>query len=108
MSESDLQAAVCEALRRIGCRVHENRVVRKGQRATGAGKGSPDLLVSIPGARPRWVEMVWMELKTDEGRVSQAQKDWHAQATLVGERVAVVRSVTEALAVVNAIRGGRA
>lgn len=106
--EARLQQAVCAALRGIGCRVHENIVVRKGRRATGAGKGSPDLLVAVPGVRPRWAEHVWLELKTDEGVVSQAQRDWHAEAALAGERVHVVRSVLEAVEVVTRLRQGGA
>jgi hypothetical protein len=108
MTESELQKAVCEALRRVGCGVTVNVVVRKGRRATGGGKGSADLLVAIPGARPRWAEVVWMELKLPKtGRVSPEQEAWHAEQRSFGMRVEVVRSVTEALAIVNAIRGGR-
>lgn len=102
--EAALQRAVCHALRAIGCRVHENIVVRHGRRATGAGTGSPDLLVAVPGVRPKWAEHVWLELKTPTGRVRPGQTEWHAEAARAGERVHVVRSVAEAIAVVTDLR----
>jgi hypothetical protein len=110
VSEADLQSDIVKALRAAGCRVHVNVVVRKGKRATGCGKGSADLLVAIAGARvgSRRPEYVWLEIKTDEGRPSKAQIEWHADSDRFGERVAIVRSVTEALSVVTAIRFGRA
>jgi hypothetical protein len=110
MSETALQADIVKALKAYGCRVHVNVVVKKRGRATGAGAGSPDLLVAIAGARAnsRRPEYVWLEIKTDEGRRSPGQVEWHTDADRFGERVATVRSVLEAIAVVQAIRFGRA
>jgi hypothetical protein len=43
------------------------------------------------------VGRTWLETKTDKGRLSEAQRLMHARITAAGERVAVVRSVAEAL-----------
>lgn len=102
MSEANLQSAVCDALRRIGCRVHENRVTISRNRATGAGKGSPDLIVGVPGVIPGWLAYVWMELKMPKtGRVSDAQHRFRADEEAAGGKVFVVRSVDEAIKVVT-------
>lgn len=98
--ESDLQAAVIGALEACGCWPIVNRVVRHRGGATGLGLGSPDLVVVVPthGA-------ICLELKRDKAsKPSREQVAWHARAKVFGLPVYVVRSVTEALATVTAIR----
>lgn len=103
--ESDLQTACIGAARSIGCEAFANVVVRKGKRATGLGKGSPDVLCVIPGVR---AEYIWFELKTPTGRRSPAQIEWHAKAARLGMRVYTIQSVTEMVACITAVRFGRA
>lgn len=47
--------------------------------------GMPDRLVLLPDAR-----VVWVELKTDKGKLSQVQKYRHAELTRAGQRVVVL------------------
>lgn len=49
-------------------------------------KGTPDRLVLLPGGH---LELV--ELKTDTGVVSPAQRLWHDRAALLGTKVHVLR-----------------
>lgn len=48
-------------------------------------KGAPDRLVLLPGGK---IELV--ELKTDAGRISPAQRLWHDRAKLLGTTVHVI------------------
>lgn len=108
--ERELQDACVAAAKACGCWPIENVVVLKGKRVTGLGAGSPDLLVIVPAAEPNGrPAYVWFELKRDgKSKRSPAQVRWHAQAALLKMRVYTVRSVTEMLAVIQAVRFGRA
>lgn len=55
-----------------------------------AEAGTPDLCLPALG---------WLEVKTQDGALSPSQVAWHARAAREGVRVAVVRSVGEAVAV---------
>lgn len=102
--ESDLQAAIVDALERCGCWVMVNRVVRHRRQPTGLGTGSPDLLVVIPTHG-----VLFVECKRDAAsKPSPEQIAFHNRARLFGVRSIVVRSVAEVLAAVQAIRAGRA
>lgn len=102
--ESELQEAIVRALEACGCWPMVNRVVKHRRAPTGLGTGSPDLLVAIPTHG-----LVWLECKRDAAsKPSPEQVAFHARLRMFGQRVYVVRSVAESLAVVQAIRGGRA
>lgn len=111
MSETDLSRAITKALTQLGhivVRVHSGKVraVAPGakwpQRAKGlhwlqlADKGTPDRVVLSPNGLT-----TWLEVKTPKGRLSPEQVRWHERAKKGGHRVAVVRSVTEALQAVS-------
>ncbi len=63
------------------------------------GRGAPDLLCEIV-RDGLWIA-VWMEVKTDEGVLSKDQQEWHAAARKMHRNVCVVRSIAQALAVVD-------
>ena len=65
----------------------------------GLGRGSPDLVVGVRG------RVLFRELKAEGGRLSPEQVEWHAQARLRGLDVDVWRSVAEAVAAVEEVRG---
>ena len=65
----------------------------------GLGRGSTDLVVGVRG------RVLFRELKTEDGRLSPEQIEWHAQARLRGLDVDVWRSVAEAVAAVEEVRG---
>jgi len=66
----------------------------------GLGRGSTDLVVGVRG------RVLFRELKTEGGRLSPEQIEWHAQARLRGLDVDVWRSVAEAVAAVEEVRRG--
>jgi len=77
---------IVEALERAGAFV--NRV---------SSKGFPDLLVIYQRA------IYLLEVKTDKGRLTDAQIDWHAVALNHGVRVHVVHNPLEALVAIGAM-----
>jgi len=65
-----------------------------------APNGTPDLLCITPmlaRSRLQAAEFTWLEVKTAKGTVSKEQAEWHEWARLNGVRVAVVRSISEAV-----------
>lgn len=64
MSEADLQAAVLAMCRWMGLLVYHTHDSRRSQ------PGYPDLTIAGPGG------VIFRELKTARGRVSDAQKRW--------------------------------
>lgn len=61
------------------------------------GEGVPDLLVGVGNVN------LLMEVKTDTGKLTPSQVDWHKQWQ---GQVAIVRSVDEAVAVIDAVGRG--
>lgn len=87
---------VVNALRKVGCSVQDLSAI---------GKGCPDLLIGIPAVR----ELAFMEIKDGskppcERRLTDAQVKWHARWE--GYPVHIVESVSDALAIVAAIKRG--
>jgi hypothetical protein len=87
---------VVNALRLVGCNVQDLSKV---------GDGCPDLLIGIPTVR----KLVFAEIKDGtkppcERRLTPAQQKWHEQWE--GYPVHVVESVSDALAIVAAIKRG--
>lgn len=71
--------------------------------ATGLTPGDPDLRIYLPAGR-----IAFIEYKTSTGRLSQAQKQRHADMTRLGHTVEVVAAATEdecAAATVRLVRG---
>lgn len=64
----------------------DNRFISIGQ------KGMPDLLCVLPHGA-----VVWLEIKTPSGKLSQDQVEYHIKLRHYGHTVAVVHSVPEAL-----------
>jgi VRR-NUC domain len=97
--ETALQKEIVDALRAAG-----HWVVRvPGQGVLGHGRagaflkpsemaGFPDLLVLLPGGRA-----VWLEVKTDKGRLNPTQKARIERLRGLGHEAHVVRSTGEAL-----------
>ena len=68
----------------------------------GSPAGTPDILLVLPGGR-----LGGLEVKRPKvGRVSESQSEWHAKAAEHQVRVAVVRSVREAMQTVDEWRAG--
>lgn len=92
-------ASVVSALRQAGAHVSYLDVEGGGGRA-----GLPDLLVAAPRVGARL-----LEVKRPKGRLSDAQRDWHARWLAAGgPAVIVVRSVEEALAAIGLAPGREA
>lgn len=101
--ERQLQTAILKAINGapLGALAIENIVVKKTRathtEVTGLGTGSPDLLVLLAPAG----KVIFLEVKTEDGTLSDAQIEWHARVRRHGAIVHVVRSVEEAVAVVS-------
>ncbi len=97
MTERDIERKIIEALSREGLLVIKipNDALWR-QRVAGTLQGAPDLVVVAPGGR-----VVWLEVKTARGYLSQPQKALHRKLKEMGHHVEVVRSVEEALAFVR-------
>ena len=95
--EKRLQWEIRRELQKLGCEVCD----LTQPRATMLPLGLPDLYVRHEGWRVR----VWMEVKTDRGRLSPWQEAWLARERAAGGHAAVVRSVNDAI---NALRAAGA
>lgn len=75
------------------------RVVLRGrvEKLAPTTKGMPDRLVLLPGGR-----IFLVELKTDTGDTSPAQRVWHSRAADLGTQVYVLRGLADVQAWVNA------
>ena len=82
---TSLQADIASGLRAVGCHVVALHAV---------GHGCPDLSVS----HARYGHNVWLEVKGPAGKVSPAQREWHAACH---GPVFVVRSLDDALTVLG-------
>lgn len=89
-------SAVVKALEMVGCKVQDLAAV---------GEGCPDLLIGIPTVRAlAFVEIKDGDKCPSERRLTEPQKRWHAQ--WAGYPVHIVESVSDALAIVAAIKRG--
>lgn len=98
-SETEISRQIQSALRslrHIVIRVHSGSLRAGSHWAKMAEKGTPDLLVLTTTGYA-----VMLEVKTPDGKLSPEQEHWHAEATAMGHRVAVVRSVRDALEAVR-------
>lgn len=96
-------SAALEALGHVVIRVHSGSVQALPPSGKGrpywmqlAEKGTPDRVVLSPGGK-----VTWIEVKTKTGSVSPVQRLWHERAIRFGHRVAVVRSIRDAIAAVS-------
>lgn len=62
--------------------------------------GDRYITLAEPGTPDLWTPYGWLEVK-DKARVTAVQRAWHERAARHGVRVAVVHSVSEALATVR-------
>jgi hypothetical protein len=97
VSETDLSRSIRSALEATGAwveRIQAGKHRVKGGVLVCASPGTPDLLVL-------WPRVVFLEVKLPKGKLKPTQELWHARAQAAGLRVAVVRSVAEALEAVR-------
>ena len=52
--------------------------------------GVPDRLVLLPGGG-----LILVELKTEKGKLSDAQREWHLRARRLGTKVVVLRGLEQ-------------
>ena len=101
MTERSIQRNIVRTLRQRGYVVHASTppqasvIARRVAKDDGHLTGWPDLIV-VGTSR-----IVFLEVKTGEGRISPAQERIHATLRDYGWTVGVVRSVSEALDAVH-------
>jgi hypothetical protein len=101
LSETDLSRDIQRALAQLGVwciRVQSGQHRVRGGVLHCAEPGTPDLLLPALNG--------WLEVKTQDGALEASQVAWHQRATREGVRVAVVRSVSEAIATAQQWRAG--
>ncbi len=77
--EADFQAQLITAARRLGWRVYHTRDSRRSE------PGFPDLVL----ASPRQRRVIFAELKTDTGHLSDDQSWWIGALTMAGQETYV-------------------
>ena len=80
-------AAIRDGLRKLGHFVVDTAAV---------GDGVPDLLVYPRGYSSR-MQPMWLELKTEKGKLREAQLRWGIAAVSRGAARAIVRTLDEAI-----------
>lgn len=106
MSETDLSRAIREALTRLGVTItrHQCGTIFLGGRVLQLGEsGWPDIIGFMPDGR-----FVGIEVKAPKGRKRDKQEQWAEKAKAAGCVVGTVRSVAEAVALVQRARKERA
>ena len=98
--ETELQRDITDALTAHGCLVYRLNSGGYRGRIQLCPPGTPDLLV-IPLPGPA----IWMEVKLPDSRISDVQHEHHADLRARGQIVSVVRSVAQALGVVDGVTG---
>ncbi len=95
--ESDVQRGVVQALSYAGWLVMHipNQSTRGRQRWAGLMPGAPDLVAVKRG------RVVFLEVKTDKGRVSEKQSEVHDLLRLHGMEVRVVRGIDDIMDLVQ-------
>ena len=100
MSEAEIQRAGVRVLRSLGYRVIRLPASGvRGRTGQGAGAGCPDHLVLGKNALA-----VFIEWKTVDGKLSEAQEAWISWARARDHRVLVCCSVQDAI---NTVKGTR-
>lgn len=95
-TESDLKRAVLAVLARIP-RIHVLRMNAGRLKGRVLGEeGTPDVLVMLPGGKA-----LWIELKTEKGKLRPAQEQWHGMARGLEHPVHVVREPQDAINIVR-------
>lgn len=92
--ETQLARAVVEAVEALGVpiiRIQSGKVPLRGRWMHLAPRGTPDF----------WTPLGWLEIKTNDGELSEAQKLWKSQAEHWGVRVATIRDAQTAVTVVG-------
>ena len=100
--ETDLQREIVAALEQSGCLVDRLTAGGYRSRVQLCPPGTPDLLViAVDGAA------IWMEVKLPHAnsKVSQSQIEHHELLRSRAQTVAVVRSVPQALGVIDGVTG---
>ena len=97
MSEvSDVQKPIIDRLKEAGCIVLRLNSGGRVGRVQLLPKGTPDLLALVPGGLA-----LWIEVKTEDGELSDKQREFHSELRRYGQIVEVVRSVSEAMEALN-------
>lgn len=98
--ETDLENQILKELMKRGCVAYHSGAESKTQtnraRAGRPPKGWPDITCLAPRGR-----ILFFEVKTAKGAVSEGQKTMHQRLEGVGHRVHVVRSISEVLSVLE-------
>lgn len=100
VSERDIERQLIDALTLHGWKILRTNKFCSGNAVVVQGAiepGMPDLQarrIYRPDSYDLW-EILWIEVKTPAGKVSQAQAAWHQEARMRGERVLIARGLED-------------
>jgi hypothetical protein len=102
MAETELSRSIAKAIESLGYEVVRIQSgTRSGGRMRLAKAGTSDRLVMLHDMR-----VLWLEVKTAEGKERESQKKFRARAEKLGHVVRIVKSVGEAIEAVRAADRG--
>ena len=73
------------------------------------GKGAPDLMIEVRITTNTFTStwaVLWVEVKTPNGRIDKHQREWHAAARRRGRPCVVARSVGDVRVAIGDVRRG--
>ena len=89
LSESEIQKQIIDHCTNMGALVFRMNAGSRQYNNKQAPKGTPDLFVVLNG------KCLWIEVKTEKGKVSDIQQEMHTRLINMGQRVIVARSIDD-------------
>jgi hypothetical protein len=89
LSEQEIQKQIIDYCTAAGCLVFRMNSGSRNYNNKQAPKGTPDLFIVLNR------RCVWIEVKTEKGKVSDIQEKMHTRLINMGQRVIVARSLDD-------------
>ncbi len=100
-SETALSKDIATAIEKLGFTVLrlQSGIIKSGNRFIHlCPKGTPDRICLGPNGLT-----IWLEIKLEDGEMSEEQIKWHAKHKALGHHVFMVKSVSEAVEIVKGL-----
>ena len=91
MSESEIQKSIIDYCTLKGALVFRMNAGSRNYNNKQAPKGTPDLFIVLNQ------KALWIEVKTEKGKVSEVQEEMHERLNNMGQRVIIARSLDDVI-----------
>jgi hypothetical protein len=91
VTEREIQKQIIDHCEDMGALVFRMNAGSRNYNNKQAPKGTPDLFVVLNG------KAAWIEVKTETGKVSEAQEEMHTRLINMGQRVIIARSIDDVI-----------